>query len=111
MENEKSSLDTILEGKIIRVGTTGDYMPFSYKEDGTTDQYSGIDIELAKNLANTLNVELEFVSTSWPTLMEDLLADKFDIGMSGISITLDRQKLAMFSEYLPVIISRSQNLF
>lgn len=98
LENEKSSLDIILERKIIRVGTTGDYMPFSYKEDGTVDQFSGIDIELAKNLAKSLNVELVFVLTSWPTLMDDLLADKFDIGMSGISITLDRQKLAMFSE-------------
>ncbi len=98
IETEKSSLDIILERKTIRVGTTGDYMPFSYKEDENENQFSGIDIELAKNLADTLNVELEFVSTSWPRLMDDLLADKFDIGMSGISITLDRQKLAMFSD-------------
>ncbi|MDG1995603.1 MAG: transporter substrate-binding domain-containing protein, partial [Emcibacteraceae bacterium] len=47
-----------------------------------------------------LNVEVEFVHTTWGTLMDDLLADKFDVGMSGISINLARQRLAMFSNRL-----------
>src|SRR5205809_8124209 len=32
------------------------------------------------------------MSTSWPQLMKDFEADKFDIAMGGVSITLDRQK-------------------
>ncbi|MBL4603021.1 MAG: transporter substrate-binding domain-containing protein, partial [Emcibacteraceae bacterium] len=55
------------------------------------------DIELAKGLALSLNVEIEFVKTTWPTSMDDLMADKFDIGMSGITITPERQSIAMFS--------------
>jgi len=35
--------------------------------------------------------------------MDDLLADKFDIAMSGITIKLERQKHALFS--LPVMVS------
>ncbi|MBL4602944.1 MAG: transporter substrate-binding domain-containing protein, partial [Emcibacteraceae bacterium] len=89
-----SRLDIIKENGVIHVGTTGDYMPFSYLNGGNLD---GVDIELAKGLALSLNVEIEFVKTTWPTLMDDLMADKFDIGMSGITITAERQSIAMFS--------------
>lgn len=90
-----SVLDKILERQIIKVGITADYMPFSYINQNGGN--AGIDIKLAENLAESLNVKLEFVKTSWPTLMDDLLQNKFDIAMSGISITLERQKSAMFS--------------
>jgi cyclohexadienyl dehydratase len=87
-------LDKILGRGSLRVGTTGDYAPFSYRQGNT---YQGIDIELAENLAESLGVELLLIETSWPTLMEDFKADKFDIGMSGISINLQRQQSTFFS--------------
>lgn len=89
-----SKLDKIIEEGVLRVGTTGDYKPFSYLNDGAL---AGIDIELASDLAASLGVELEFMETSWPTLMDDLAADKFDVGMSGITITDARLEVAMFS--------------
>ena len=87
-------LDQILGSGSLRVGTTGDYAPFSYR---LGKSYQGVDIALAKNLAESLGVELLLIETSWPTLMEDYKADKFDIGMSGISINLQRQQSAFFS--------------
>ena len=90
-----STLTEIRDAGVLRVGTTGDYLPFSYYFEG---ELMGIDIELAKDLASSLNVKLEFVKTSWPTLMDDLMADQYDIGMSGITITEDREKIAMFSQ-------------
>ena len=54
--------------KVLTVGTTGDYAPFS---SGTDGDYSGIDIDLAHALAKALDVELVFVQTSWPTLLDD----------------------------------------
>ena len=93
----KSVLANILHGGVLRVGTTGDYPPFSFINE-KSGQYSGIDIDLAKNLASSLGVELHFVKTSWPGLMQDLAANKYDIGMSGISRTLQRQRTAFFSD-------------
>ncbi len=93
----KSVLAKILDSGVLRVGTTGDYPPFSFMNE-TSGQYTGIDIDLAKSLASSLGVELHFVRTSWPGLMRDLAADKYDIGMSGISRTLLRQRTAFFSE-------------
>jgi len=93
----KSVLANILHSGVLRVGTTGDYPPFSFINE-KSGQYTGIDIDLAKNLASSLGVELHFVSTSWPELMKDLAANKYDIGMSGISRTLQRQRTAFFSD-------------
>lgn len=52
---------------------------------------------MAESLARGLGVKLEVVPTTWPTLMADLHAQKYDIGMGGISVTLDRAKSAYFS--------------
>ncbi len=89
------NLDEILESGTLRVGTTGDYKPFSFNNDGT---HEGFDIAVAKSFADKLGVKLELVNTSWPTLMEDLKAGKYDIGMSGITRTISRQKEARFSQ-------------
>jgi cyclohexadienyl dehydratase len=80
--------------KILRVGTTGDYAPFSAENGG---DLTGADIELATDLARSMGAEPRFVRTSWPTLMQDYSAGLFDVAMSGISITAERAQLAMFS--------------
>ncbi|MCF6409463.1 transporter substrate-binding domain-containing protein [Pseudalkalibacillus salsuginis] len=86
----QSRLDRIQKKGVIRVGTTGDYKPFTYFNE-ETNEFEGLDIDAAKLMAVDLGVEVEFVKTSWPTLMEDLLDDKFDIAVGGISRNTDRQ--------------------
>ena len=49
------------------------------------------------SLAQSLGVRLEIVKTSWSTLKSDLQTNSFDIAMGGITITLDRQKVGLFS--------------
>ena len=63
-----------------------------------TGELRGIDIDLAKSLAESLQVHIVFVKTSWPDLMEDLTKLKYDIAMSGVSITEERSKKAYFSD-------------
>jgi len=94
---ESAGLAAILRSGVLRVGTTGDYPPFSFI-DNTSGKLSGIDIDLAHNLAGSLGVELQLISTSWPHLMADLAVNKYDVGMSGISRTLLRQRTAFFSD-------------
>ena len=86
----------MLAAKKLRVGTTGDYLPFTrWSED--KNAFEGIDIEMARSLAKRLGVELELIKTSWPTMMADFEADKFDIATGGVSVSLERQKRAYFS--------------
>ena len=95
-----SVLDAILARGAVRVGMTGDYRPFSMREGGGKDgagAFTGLDVDMAESLARGLGVKLEIVPTAWPTLMSDLRDGKYDIGMGGITVTLERAKAAMFS--------------
>jgi len=90
-----SALDAIRARGVLRVGTTGDYKPFTFrKPDGT---YSGADIVMAQHLAHELNVKLEFVPTSWSTLLPDFVAHKYDVAMGGVSILPERAAQGDFS--------------
>ncbi len=92
----QSALDTILSRGVLRVGTAGDYQPMSFF-DPATGTYVGFDAELAEDLAAYLGVRLEYVETSWPTLMEDTLAGNVDLAICGITITEARQEQALMS--------------
>ena len=88
-------LDRIRAAGVLRVGTTGDYTPFSLLQpDGS---YRGADIEMASDLGERLGVGIEFVSTVWVDLLDDFLADHFDIAMGGVTVTVARAERAYFS--------------
>ena len=82
---------------VLRVGTTGDYRPMSFL-DPETGEYWGFDAELAEDLAAALGVETEYVPTTWPTLMDDTLAGKFDLAICGITVTEARREQALMSD-------------
>lgn len=94
-ESRRDTLARIQSGKTLRVGVTLDYAPFSYQSK--TGEFVGIDIELAKALAADFGYDIAWVKTSWPTLMADAQNDRFDIALSGISITAARQNHMIFS--------------
>jgi cyclohexadienyl dehydratase len=81
------------QGKV-RVCSTGDYAPFTHY-DG--HGWTGMDIDLAHDLAKNLGVELDLVQTTWANMVRDV-GSKCDLAMGGITITLDRVKHALFSK-------------
>ena len=95
IERYPSRWQQIQKSRILRVGTTLDYAPFSYLSEG--GEREGLDIVLATQLAEFLDARLVWVRTSWPTLMEDFSSGAFDIGMSGISIISSRAREGFFT--------------
>jgi len=92
---QDSRLDAIQKSGVLRVCTPGDYKPFSLAKPEAA--WEGIDVDLVQSMAKALGVKAEFVKTSWPKLMDDFV-EKCDLGVGGISVTLDRQKRAYFSQ-------------
>ena len=90
-------LEDIAARGTIRIGTTGDYIPMSYRNP-KTGAYEGIDAELSQLIADSLGVKIEYVPTSWPTLTADTLAGKFDIALCGISRNYARAKTMAMSD-------------
>jgi cyclohexadienyl dehydratase len=88
------ALNRIRASHVLRIGMTGDYAPFSVEEGGAL---RGADVELALALAAKLQVQPQFVKTSWPALMQDYTAGRFDVAAGGISVTPARTAQAAFS--------------
>lgn len=99
---QTSLLDRIQERGEIRIGTTGDYKPFTYLNP-ETGSYEGMDIDAAQLLGEALGVSVTFVPTTWSTLSDDTMGDRFDLAMGGITRTLTRQKdLALTDPYVTI---------
>ena len=109
-------LQQIIDSGVIRVGTTGDYAPFSFRPSPEAP-LTGIDIDLANDLAQSLDVEIRFVKTRWSSLLVDLKAGRYDIAMSGVSRNLDRQKVGFLSDpyhqggKTPISLCKNRNKF
>ncbi len=95
--SEANKLEKIMDQGVLKVGTTGDYQPMSYL-DPDTGEYVGFENELTKDLAGEMGVEIQYVETSWPTLMEDTLAGKFDLAICGITVNDARKEQALMSD-------------
>jgi cyclohexadienyl dehydratase len=88
------ALQRIASSGVLRVGTTGDYAPFSLEANGVLN---GSDIDLAQKLAAQLHVRPVFVHTTWSSMLDDLGHGAFDLSMGGVSITPAREARGAFS--------------
>jgi len=82
---------------ILRVGTSGDYAPFSVAKGEDAPRYSGFDVELARRYAADRGLEVEFVRFRWPNLQRDLEAGRFEVAMSGVTVGPLRSVTGTFS--------------
>lgn len=87
-------LQRIASSGVLRVGTTGDYAPYSLDAN---DLLSGFDIDRAQKLAAQFHARPVFLHTTWGTLAEDLSHGAFDVVMGGVSITPAREAVGAFS--------------
>ena len=96
--DKQQTVDRIQKRGYLLVGTTGDYRPLSFREpDGN---YWGFGIEMAGKIAERLGGGIQFVSTSWPTLSADVMAEPqtFDLAIGGITITEPRREMMLMSD-------------
>lgn len=79
----------------LRVGLSGHYPPVVFTG---ADGWAGIEVELARRLAERLGRQLTLVETRWDQLIPALLDGRIDIIMSGMTITDARKVRIAFSE-------------
>lgn len=95
---EMSALEQIKsDGKLV-LGTSADWPPFEFhKVDGNKDEIVGFDIEIGKEIAKELGVELVIEDMSFDGLLPALVKGKIDIIISGMSPTEKRKEKIDFS--------------
>lgn len=93
------TLDDIKSRGELVVGMEVAYKPFEFFQDG---QVVGFDVDVAKHVADALGVKLKTVDAAWAGILPALLEKKFDVVLSGMTITGDRMKKVSFSQPVAV---------
>lgn len=96
-KSARSLLDSVPDRGVLRVCTTGDYRPYTHL-DPDTGKYSGVDIDMVRDLAKSLDAEPAYVATTWKELVGDLSAGRCDVAAGGVSVTPERAREVYFSE-------------
>jgi len=85
---KQSTLEQILQKGELRVGFEAGYMPFEMTDKN--GNFVGFDIDIAKEMAQALGVKFVPVNTAWDGIIPSLITEKFDIIMSGLTVTQER---------------------
>ena len=90
------------KGQLV-VGTASGYPPYEFIDTTKGDKtVIGIDMELAKAVADKLGVKLVIQDMNFQSLLSSLASGKVDLAISGINPTDERRKTMDFSDvYLP----------
>ncbi|GFM37280.1 transporter substrate-binding domain-containing protein [Desulfovibrio psychrotolerans] len=97
---KKSTINEILKRGELRVGFDAGYPPFEMTDKN--GNFIGFDIDLGKELAKAMGVKYVPVNTDFDGMIPSLLADKFDIIISGMTLTQERNLKVGFTD--PYII-------
>lgn len=98
---EGNTLQEILTRGELRVGVTPGYVPLVWKDE--SGKLVGFDVDMARHMAKAMNVALVHVSAPWVDILPALKAKKFDIIISGMTITQERNLQVNFSD--PYIVA------
>lgn len=91
---DTKDIQKIQDAGVLKVGVKKNVKGFGYKEDGS---YTGLEVDLAKKLADDLGVKVEYTSVT-PTTRQTLLEEgKIDCVLATYTITEQRKEMFDFS--------------
>lgn len=95
-ENGADLLAEIQEEGTLVVGTEGTYPPFTFHD--ASGELTGFDVEIAREIAERLGVEAEFLETQWDAMFAGLDAERFDMVANQVGINDERKESYDFSD-------------
>lgn len=91
-----SALKTIQDGKLL-VGMEIGYPPMEYMDESGLVPM-GFDVDLSYALGELLGLEVELVNTAWDGIFAGLDKEQYDVIISSVSITPERQEAYELTE-------------
>ena len=88
-----------LSGRVLNIGSDTTYPPHEFIEDGVV---KGFDVDVVAEICERINCTPNWVTTAWDGIFAALADGQFDMVVSGVTITDERDKIVDFSD--PYII-------
>ena len=89
--------DRVQASGTVQVCIWPDYYGVTFRNP-RSQQLGGIDIDLSADFARDLGVKLQYVESSFPKLVDDLLTDRCDIAMHAVGVLPARAEKLRFSQ-------------
>ena len=90
-----SVIESIKQEGVIKIGLSI-FKPWSMRD--LNGELVGYELDVGRKLAEDMGVEVEFIPTSWDGIIPALVSGKFDVIISGMSITPQRNLTVAFSD-------------
>ena len=99
---------------VLVVGTSPDYPPYEFYSDAAMTQFAGIDVEVAKFIADSMGMELQMEAMNFDNLVTSLGNGDFDMVLAACEYTEERALACDFSDPYytdlpPVILVKAAN--
>ncbi len=91
----EKTLDDIKKAGVITMATCSGFEPFEVL--GADGKITGVDVEIAQEIANYLGVKLEIVDIDFNSIVTGVESGKYDLGVAGITADDERRKNVNFS--------------
>ena len=83
---------------VLVLGTSPDYPPYEFFADAAMTEYAGIDVEVAKYIAESMGMELQIESMNFDNLVTSLSNGDFDMVLAACEYTDERALACDFSD-------------
>lgn len=93
-KKDETASTSLVDKQEIVVGFDDTFVPMGFKEG---DDYTGFDVELAKEVAKELNKDIKFQPIDWKMKETELKSGNIDLIWNGYSITDERKQNVEFS--------------
>lgn len=90
------STETKAPAKKIVIGLDDSFPPMGFRDD--KNNIVGFDIDMAKEVAKRLKMDVEFKAIDWSTKESELNGKRIDALWNGMNITEERKKNVLFSD-------------
>lgn len=90
-----SVITRVQEEGVIRIGLSV-FVPWSMRD--VNGDLIGFELDVGRKLAEDMGVEVEFLPTAWDGIIPALLAGNFDVIISGMSVTPQRNLTVNFTD-------------
>lgn len=82
-------------GGVLVMATNAEFPPYEYHDNGSI---VGIDVDIAKAIAEKLGMELEVEDVAFDSIIPEIVSGKADMGLAGMTVTEDRKASVDFSD-------------